>query len=214
MITLYVFEHNLTKKKYFGKSSRSHTLKELKKYNSSSSIWKEHINEFGEDFTVEIFYQSNSLSNIINMAILYSEFWKIDSSDKYLNIRTENGIDKFDGGTSNPTKGKKSMYKDGIYQLVHKDNVPEYLENGWILKGKPKSEEHKQALRKPKSEEGKKNMSEAAKGKVLCYNINNPEITLRISKEEFDSNDELVGYNKDRISGENNPNFNKGLRFI
>lgn len=62
------------------------------------------------------------------------------------------------------------------------------------------SEEHKLKIKegltgKPKSEEHRKNLSLSNRGKVLCKDIITKEI-IHVSKEEYDSNPNLVGVTK------------------
>lgn len=71
---------------------------------------------------------------------------------------------------SNAHKNKKCIYKDGKYLYVNQEQLNEYLMNGWELRGKPVSQEHKDAIsRKNKgakrSEEARKKMSIAAIGR-------------------------------------------------
>jgi len=55
-ITLYVATHNITGKKYFGKTIRYFTKEDLQKYYHGSGIyWRNHLNKHGDNVTMEIY---------------------------------------------------------------------------------------------------------------------------------------------------------------
>lgn len=38
---------------------------------------------------------------------------------------------------TNTIKDRRSMYKDGVYKMIKKEDIDTYLNDGWVLKGKP-----------------------------------------------------------------------------
>lgn len=43
-------------------------------------------------------------------------------------------------------KGSRRIYKDGIYKVAQSQELQVYLNKGWILKGRPKTNEHRRKL--------------------------------------------------------------------
>ena len=98
-------------------------------------------------------------------------------------------------GENNPMFGKKSIFKDGIYKNCDIDMLNYWLEQEWIIKGKPKSEEHKKKLcithtGKKLSVEHKRKISEGGKGRIGSM------LGKKLSKKR---KDEIGEKSKDRI---------------
>lgn len=89
MIYLYVKTHNKTGLKYLGKTER-----DPQKYKGSGKYWRRHIKKYGYDVTTEVLLESNSLQEISETGLYYSELWNIVDSEKWANMRNETG----DGG--------------------------------------------------------------------------------------------------------------------
>lgn len=68
-------------------------------------------------------------------------------------------------------KGKRSMYKDGVYVFAFADEIDKYLKEGWVFKGAPHS---------PKSEAAKLKESESLK-KRFQETPRSKETNLRVS---------------------------------
>lgn len=86
---LYIKQHILTGKLYFGK-----TISNPDKYLGSGTVWKRHIQKHGKEFVVtlwsELFVDKNEL---IVFAQYFSESLNIVKSTSWLNLKPENGID-------------------------------------------------------------------------------------------------------------------------
>lgn len=122
---------------------------------------------------------------------------------------------------SESSKGRIRIHKDGVYTHVKKEVLQEYLDKGWVIGGRPISEEHKQALinshlGKKYSPELRKKLSDAHLGQpawnkgVSCrqetrdklresisgrIRITNGIVTKCIKPEQF-SEFEKLGYYK------------------
>lgn len=94
---LYIKQHSVTGKLYFGKTTRN-----PEKYLGSGTHWKFHIKKHGKEFIETlwycIFYDKNTC---MEFALNFSKQHDIINSIKWLNIIDENGLD---GGNGNTTK--------------------------------------------------------------------------------------------------------------
>lgn len=142
---LYIKQHTITGKYYFGKTTKKDPIK----YLGSGFHWVRHINKHGKEHVVTLWSELfTNYSECMQFALGFSEQMNIVLSDQWLNLRVETGVDDERGPDSEETKAKKST----------------------ALKNKPRSEEDKQKMRKPKgpmSEEGKRIRSIAGKGNRL-----------------------------------------------
>lgn len=90
MVTLYIATHNQTGLKYFGKSERHLTEKELQlKYHGSGSLWKRHLKEFGDDVTMKV-VGTYELEEASKIALKFSEENNIVQSKEWANLIPEN----------------------------------------------------------------------------------------------------------------------------
>ena len=88
--------HIVTGMKYFGKTTKFHTVQDLQNnYHGSGKYWKRHLDKHGDTVTMQIFYQSNNTEIVSKVAKCYSTFWDIVKSPSYANLIYETG---FDGG--------------------------------------------------------------------------------------------------------------------
>jgi hypothetical protein len=169
LITLYIATHNKTGLKYFGKTDRFHTEEDLQEsYHGSGKYWKNHLEKHGDDVTMEIWYQDENPEAISRLALMFSETYNIVESKEWANLIPESGLE---GGYTYGMLGKTAWNKGktGIY-----------------------SEKTLEKMRKPKTEEHKKKISESRLAKVTCRDLRNGEIKV-ISKEDFYSCEYYVG---------------------
>lgn len=153
MIYLYVKQHSVTGLKYFGKT----TKKNLFKYHGSGVHWKSHIKKHGREHieTIDI-WSFNDQQLCTEFALQFSKDNNIVESLEWANKIPENGLD---GGVA------------GINQSdEHKRKLAE------SRRGTTRSDETKLKMsiarkginaphRKPHSEEAKRKISEAQRGK-------------------------------------------------
>ena len=154
---LYIKQHSITKKKYFGKTTRDPYT-----YNGSGPYWVRHINKHGKEHIVtlwvsELYYDTS----IIEVALKFSADNDIVESKEWANMKLENGLDGGDTWSgkkhsqetkdkiSASTKGRISNKKGitGIY--LHSEETKNKMSAAKI--GRTRSEEERISMRKPKS---------------------------------------------------------------
>jgi ribosomal protein L32 len=87
---LYIKQHSITEKLYFGKTTNKDPLK----YNGSGRHWKSHIKKHGLEHVRTIWFcLFTDKEELIKFATLCSEMWNIVESDVWLNLKSENGLD-------------------------------------------------------------------------------------------------------------------------
>lgn len=100
-VCLYIATHNITGKKYFGKTIKWFTKIDLQeKYHGSGKYWLKHLEKYGDDVTMEI-YQICSLNEssgdyVKPIALKFSEENNIVKSEEWANLKLEDG---FEGGS-------------------------------------------------------------------------------------------------------------------
>ena len=97
-VTLYIATHNITGKKYFGKTICFFTKEDLqKKYHGSGVYWKKHLQKHGDEVTMEIYgIFSLNVSDedyVEPIALKFSEENNIVESTDWANLVAENGKD-------------------------------------------------------------------------------------------------------------------------
>lgn len=119
---LYIKQHSVTGKLYFGKT----ICKNPEKYCGSGLIWTRHYKKHGKEHIITLWYELfNNLFDLVTFAISFSNKLDIIKSKSWLNIKLENGLD---GGSYGHVSTETRL-------LLSKS-----------LKGKSKSEEHKRNL--------------------------------------------------------------------
>lgn len=106
MIYLYVKTHNVTRLKYFGKTTRHDPIS----YPGSGKYWKRHLTKHGCNFTTDIIGEFDDPAACQEIALKFSIDNDIVNSDDWANLREENGLDGAPVGNyvSDATKGKIS----------------------------------------------------------------------------------------------------------
>ena len=103
-----------------------------------------------QDFYIE---ERNFIEQLDGIQELYEESKKIGSIKSSLKQK----------GKSRKNKGTKYINKDGIYKMVHPAELNKYLDEGWVLGGRPLTNKHRESLLNSnlgthKSEEVKKKL--------------------------------------------------------
>lgn len=93
---LYIKQHKVTGKLYFGK-----TTKNPENYNGSGIHWKSHIKKHGSIIETLWYCLYTDEESIKNTALSFSKLWNIVESNEWLNLIEENGVD---GGDTSTTK--------------------------------------------------------------------------------------------------------------
>ncbi len=156
---LYIKQHSITKKKYFGKTTNLDPYT----YNGSGVYWSRHINKHGKEHIVTLWVSGLYYdTSIVEVALKFSVDNDIVKSKEWANMEPENGLNGAAPGRkcSEETKAKQSAVQTGKKHKPHKQHKPR------SDKGKPKSEEHKANMRKPRSEEAKVNMRKSEETKA------------------------------------------------
>lgn len=110
MIYLYVKTHNKTGLKYFGKTTR----KDFEKYLGSGKYWRRHLALHGKDFTTELIASFDSEEECTKFAIEYSITNDIVNSEKWANLKEENGLDGSPKGVKLSESHKEKISKSLI----------------------------------------------------------------------------------------------------
>ena len=150
---LYIKQHSVTKKKYYGK-----TTQDPYKYNGSGTYWLKHIKKHGKEHIVTLWVsEPYTDTSIIDVALKFSSDNDIVNSKEWANQKPENGLD---GGSE---KGRK--HKPHKPRKPHSEETKAKQSAAMTgKKRKPHSEETKAKMRKPKSEEHKAKQSANQKG--------------------------------------------------
>lgn len=124
---LYIKQHSVTKKKYFGKT----VSKDPYKYNGSGVYWNNHINKHGKEH-IETLWVSDLYydASIVEVALQFSFDNNIVESTEWANMEPENGLN---GGVPGKKRSEESKAKQSA-----------------STKGVTKSEETKRKMRVPK----------------------------------------------------------------
>lgn len=144
---LYIKQHPITGLMYFGKTTRNNVCS----YKGSGKYWSAHLNEHGD--VVNTIWVSDIFTNpadIEEFALAFSELFDIVESNRWANLKPENGLD----GGNVPGCVSEEGRKRTLAAVV----------------GIPKSEEHKQKIRNARAkqvitEEARQKMSTTRTGK-------------------------------------------------
>ena len=141
---LYINEHIVTKKKYFGKTVKS----ELGTYLGSGGYWNDHINKHGRDLVRNLWLSEPFLDpvELQEFALAFSELHNIVESHEWANQCPENGLSGgYYGGWDHITEEQRAKSKATINDLEWKatggvdkkqreletKSDPEWIKNVW-----------------------------------------------------------------------------------
>ena len=88
-VWLYIKEHNVTKLKYFGKTTTADPIK----YKGSGTYWKRHIKIHGNDVSTIWIKLFTDKELLIEYALLFSKENNIIESKEWANLKYEDGLD-------------------------------------------------------------------------------------------------------------------------
>lgn len=95
-IYLYVKTHNKTGLKYLGK-----TTQDPYRYKGSGKYWKLILKTEGTDHTTEIIKECDTIEELKEWGLYYSNLWDVVKSDRWANLKPEEG-DGMAAGYLNP----------------------------------------------------------------------------------------------------------------
>jgi len=173
-IYLYLKTHNKTGLQYFGM-----TKQDPYKYMGSGKRWRNHLSKHGNDVSTEIIFESENKEEIAEAGIIYSKIWDIVESDKFANLKIEEGDGGFDHINDGTEKHKERCRKaaKSVKNRFDLSTIKEYRfdqnkENHRKALDKAKSTESikkkKEIFSKNKHQQGENN---SQYGKVWCVRI-------------------------------------------
>lgn len=180
---LYIKQHSITGKLYFGKTVR----KDIVKYEGSGTHWKSHYKVHGKEHIETLWYcLFHDVESIKEFALGCSELWDIVKSDIWLNIKPEDGLMGNITGSkySDESKARMSAAHKGMSLSKESRDKVSFFNKGKIVsietrvkistahKGKIRTDRHSKNIsiactRKLRSTEAKVKMS-YPKQKVTC----------------------------------------------
>ena len=192
---LYIKQHSLTGKLYFGKTTRNPET-----YLGSGIRWKRHIKEHGKEHVVTLWYcLFLDQESCTEFASMYSKQENIVESTNWLNLQEENGMDGHPPGVDNPNftfKGRhhKPETLEKLASWIRTDELKHKI--GASREGQSISNEHKLKI----SNYQKGRPKEYRQTKVNAYNLKTGQYEL-IPKEIFENtkNTLFVGINSNLI---------------
>lgn len=157
---LMIKSHAATGLKYFCKTTRENFLE----YKGSGVVWTRHLNKHGKEFVITEWYSQpfTNPDDIKEFALLFSELHNIVESDKWANLKPEDGLEGGGDGygksgskkiksTINDPKWKETTGKIKVEKMLATKNNPVWqatkgLELGAnisaALKGRIRDPEH------------------------------------------------------------------------
>lgn len=160
-VYLYIKQHSITGKLYFGKTTRDLNFL-LEEYHGSGLYWQKHINMNNINFVETIWYcLFYDVEDLVTFALNYSNNHNLGSDlSSYLNLRFENGLDGGSVGRIMDEKDRTTIAKSVSKQW--KDLTPdEYdircksMSIGKALKRSMRSEEESTEITKRISDASK-----------------------------------------------------------
>ena len=128
---LYIKQHTITGKKYFGKTTRHN----LCNYTGSGEYWLKHINKHGKEYIITIWYELfTNIDELVNYALKFSLEHNIVESNNWANLKPENGLD---GGLSSKQSVmiNNNRVKNGTHHFLNRTEEPKLLQLEKIKNG-------------------------------------------------------------------------------
>lgn len=213
---LYIKQHKITGKMYFGKTSKPWPI--VERYLGSGSYWRNHINKHGKEHVSTVWYcLFYDIDDLVDFAVSFSLVNDIVKSDNWANMILESGIDNRLGVSAPPYtteyiqrqkeshSGKMTFIENetGEYKIItteeYRNNKDKYTP---LMTGKKQSETHIRnrsiALSSvmkgiTQSEESKFKKSLSNKGMVTVFDLVN-HVDVRMTCDEFNNIKEIGRY--------------------
>lgn len=132
---LYIKQHSVTGKLYFGKTSKSHD--EMLKYLGSGKRWQWHIKKHGIEHVETLWYcLFYDQEDCTNFALIFSSQENIVESTDWLNLKPENGLD---GNPINTKMTSQQKQKLSILAKERHKNPTQNMIDGRIKTSKTNS---------------------------------------------------------------------------
>lgn len=117
---LYVKEHNITKLKYFGKTTR----KDPHKYKGSGVRWTHHLNKHGNDISTTWCQLFTDRQILTEFAEKFSRENNIVKSQEWANLKPEDGLM---GGDTGITAAGRHKISEKSKMFRHSDETKQKL---------------------------------------------------------------------------------------
>lgn len=184
---LYIKQHELTKLKYFGKT----TAKDPIKYSGSGKYWKDHLEKHGYKVITLWFELFTNKQTLIDYATTFSKDNNIIDCAEWANLIEENGLDGWIVGHKRLFKKRKPLTEEHKIKLrTARAKQIITVETKKKISDAKKGSSYARHIRKPHSEETKRKISEGNKGKVrteeakLKYSIAKSNISEKTRKKQ------------------------------
>jgi hypothetical protein len=156
---LYIKQHSITGKLYFGKTTR--TESKMLTYKGSGKHWKRHINAYGNEYVVTLWYKLyDNVFDLVADALSMSKSYDIVNNESWLNLKLENGLDGCLTGKYHHMFGKVGKLHHNFGKIGTNNPLygipksPEHnLKNSIANRGKPKTQAQLDSVRKPQTPE-------------------------------------------------------------
>lgn len=186
---LYIKQHSITGKIYFGKTVK----KDPVKYLGSGLHWASHIKTHGRKYVETLWYcLFHDQEEMSKFALMCSERWDIVKSDQWLNIKPETGIDGSIPGSKLSKEHKikiSSKMKGKIRSEIHCKNISiSQKDRIFSTKHKERISLAKRGIKLgPPSAKHRSNLSIARKIKVKCPYCDLEGTKSNMSRYHFDN---------------------------
>lgn len=118
---LYIKQHTITGKLYFGKTTS--TESGMLKYKGSGTRWNRHINAHGKEHVITLWYQLyDNIFDLVADALSMSKSFDVVVNESWMNLRPENGLD---GTTSESITQRNIEYSKSGKHPWSKENISE-----------------------------------------------------------------------------------------
>jgi hypothetical protein len=188
---LYVKQHNITKLKYFGFTTKRNPFK----YKGSGLYWKRHLRKYGNNFSTIEIWGFDTIELCKYFAIKFSADHSIIESKEWANLKTEdagNGGFLCEESRRKIGESNKNKLKNRTYEEIHGVEKAKILKT---IRSKGAKGKDNQGIKNPMfgkkhKETSRKKMSEADKS----YQHNSKWITNGVENKKVYSQQELDHY--------------------
>lgn len=145
---LYIKQHTVTGKLYFGKT----TSKDPIKYLGSGKTWVRNYKKHGKEHIITLWFQLyDNIFDLVSDAFSMSNSFNIVKSSLWMNLKPENGLDGYWFNEKGKNKGRKQSEKqiqDRVLKNTGKKRSNKQKENiANSQRGLKRSESHLESLR-------------------------------------------------------------------
>lgn len=117
---LYIKQHTITGKLYFGKCTRP--LNEMLKYTGSGSRWKKHYQKHGRQYIITLWYELyDNPFDLVADALSMSKSFDIVNNNSWMNLINENGLDGYPSGINLNMIVAKNPLTGEVFSVLNTD---------------------------------------------------------------------------------------------